>query len=50
MTVPYGTAVAGTIDEQGVGLRGGVRVRAGESLKELVVSKGAGMLLKNCIA
>ena len=50
MTVPYGTAVAGTIDEQGVGLRGGVRVRAGESLKELVVSKDAGMLLKNCIA
>lgn len=50
MTVPYSTAVAGTIDEQGVGLRGGVRVRAGESLKELVVSKGAGMLLKNCIA
>lgn len=49
-TVPYGTAVAGTIQEPGVGLRGGVRVRAGESLKELVVAKDAGMLLKNCIA
>lgn len=50
MTVPYGTAVAGTIPEPKVGLRGGLRVRAGESLKELVTVKAAGYLFKNCVA
>jgi len=47
MTVPYGAPVGGTIDDPYIGLRGGKRVRAGESLKELVTAKGAGFLLQN---
>lgn len=50
MTVPYGTPVAGTRVDPDIGLRGGIRVRAGESLRELVTAPDAGCLLKNCIA
>lgn len=49
LTVPYGTPVAGADDDKDIGLRGGVRVRAGESLKELVLAKDAGCLIKNVI-
>jgi len=50
MTVPYGKPVAGAIADPNIGLRGGVRVRAGESLKELVTAPEAGFLLRNVIA
>ncbi|MGE9985713.1 hypothetical protein [Desulfovibrio sp. SGI.169] len=50
VTVPYGTPVAGATPDGNIGLRGGVRVRAGESLKELVLAKDAGCLLRNVIA
>lgn len=50
VTVPYGTPVAGATPDGDIGLRGGVRVRAGESLKELVLAKDAGCLLRNVIA
>jgi hypothetical protein len=50
MTVPYGARVGGTIDDPYIGLRGGKRVRAGESLKELVTAKGAGYLLQSVMA
>lgn len=49
MTVPYGTPVSGSTQDKDIGLRGGVRVRAGESLKELVTAPDAGCLIKNCI-
>ncbi len=49
LTVPYGTPVAGATPDGDIGLRGGVRVRAGESLKELVLAKDAGCLIKNAI-
>lgn len=49
MTVPYGTAVSGSIQDKDIGLRGGLVVRSGESLKELVTAKDAGYLIKNCI-
>ncbi len=50
LTVPYGTPVAGASPDGSIGLRGGVRVRAGESLKEVVLSTDAGCLIKNAIA
>ncbi|MDR1946603.1 MAG: hypothetical protein LBQ51_05495 [Desulfovibrio sp.] len=50
MTVPYGAPVGGTIDDPYIGLRGGKRVRAGESLKELVTARGAGFLVQNVLA
>lgn len=49
LTVPYGTPVASADPDKNIGLRGGVRVRAGESLKELVLAKDAGCLIKNAI-
>lgn len=50
LTVPYGTQIAGTTPDGDIGLRGGVRVRAGESLKELVLARDAGCLIQNVIA
>lgn len=50
LTVPYGTPVSGSRPDGDIGLRGGVRVRAGESLKELVLAPDAGCLIKNAIA
>ena len=50
LTVPYGTAIAGATPDGNIGMRGGVRVRAGESLKEVVLAPGAGCLIKNAIA
>ncbi|MDE7372426.1 MAG: hypothetical protein K2N07_11950 [Desulfovibrio sp.] len=50
VTVPYGTPVAGATPDGNIGLRGGVRVRAGESLKEVVLARDAGCLLRNVIA
>lgn len=49
MTVPYGKPVAGTIVDPNIGLRGGIRVRSGESLKELVTAPEAGFLLQNVV-
>ena len=50
MTVPYGTAIAGSRPDPDIGLYGGQIVRAGESLKELVTAKDAGYLFKDCVA
>lgn len=49
MTVPYGTAVGGSRPDPDIGLRGGLVVRAGESLKELVTAKDAGYLFRDCV-
>lgn len=50
LTVPYGTPIAGADFDKDIGLRGGVRVRAGESLKELVLAREAGCLIQNIVA
>ena len=50
LTVPYSTPVSGALPDRDIGMRGGVRVRAGESLKEVVLAPDAGCLLKNVIA
>jgi hypothetical protein len=50
MTAEWGTRVAGTRQDPDIGLRGGTRVRVGESVKELVVASDAGYLFENAIA
>lgn len=49
LTVPYGKPVAMQEHDSSIGLRGGVRVRAGESVKEQVLAKDAGYLIQNVI-
>lgn len=48
-TAQFGTKIAGTIPEPKAGLRGGERVRSGESVKEIVVSTDAGYFFQNCV-
>ncbi len=47
ISLRYGTKVAGSRPEPDVGLRGGQRVRSGESVAELVLAKSAGFLISN---
>lgn len=49
-TAVWGDRVAGTIEDPDMGMRGGVRARAGESLKELVVANDLGYLFMNAVA
>lgn len=49
-TAQWGARIAGVIDEPKAGLRGGQRIRAGESVKEVVVSTDAGYYFQNCVA
>ena len=49
-TAQFGTRIAGDIPEQKFGLRGGTRVRVGESVKEVICAPDAGYLLQNVIA
>lgn len=49
-TAQWGTKIAGVIPEPKAGLRGGERVRSGESVKEVIVSQDAGYFFQNCVA
>lgn len=49
-TAEHGNRVAGSIPEPKVGLRGGTRVRAGETIKELLIASDAGYLFSNAVA
>lgn len=49
-TAQFGQRVAGTIVDPDIGLYGGVRVRAGESVREVVPAKEFGFLLTAVIA
>lgn len=49
MTAQWGDRVGGVIEDSDVGLRGGVRVRAGESVKELVTANDLGFFVQNAI-
>ncbi|GAB6039312.1 hypothetical protein JCM15519_38710 [Fundidesulfovibrio butyratiphilus] len=49
MTVPWGDRVAGTIDEPKRGLRGGITVRTGESVKELITCPDLGYFIQNAV-
>lgn len=49
-TAQFGTKVAGSIDEPKMGLRGSVRVRSGESVKEVIAANDLGYFFQNAIA
>ena len=49
LTAQYGSKIAGRIIDQDVGLQGGVRVRMGERVKELVVAQDTGYLIQNAV-
>lgn len=48
-TAQYGTRVAGAENDPKIGLRGGRRVRVGESVKEVICAPGLGFFLKDVI-
>lgn len=50
MTAQFGDKVAGTIEDPDIGLRGGQRVRSGESVKELITANDLAYLFKNAVA
>lgn len=49
-TAQFGTRIAGTIPDPNIGMYGGVKVRAGESVREVVTAKEFGFLLTNVVA
>ncbi len=49
-TAQYGEKVAGEIEDKNIGLRGGVEVRAGESVAEIIAASQAGYLIQNAVA
>ncbi len=50
LTAQWGTRIAGSINEPKVGLRGSVRVRVGESVRELVIASDLGYLFENAVS
>lgn len=50
MTAQFGSSVAATIPDANIGMKGGVYVRVGESVKEVIASNLAGYFFQNCIA
>lgn len=49
-TAEFGKRVAGSIPDSNIGLRGGQRVRVGESVKEVVTANDLGYFLQNVVA
>lgn len=49
-TAQFGTKIAGDMSDPKKGLRGGVVVRAGESVKEVISSQDAGYFFQNAVA
>ncbi|HAF00389.1 MAG TPA: capsid protein [Methylophilaceae bacterium] len=49
-TANWGGRIAGTFLDPKVGLRGGTRIRSGESVKEVIASTDAGYFFQNCVA
>lgn len=49
-TAQFGARIAGTIPDSDIGLFGGVKVRAGESVKEVVAAPEFGFLLTNVVS
>lgn len=50
MTAEYGGKIAGRIEDPDVGLQGGVRIRSGERVKELVIAKDVGAFIQDAVA
>ncbi|WP_020403746.1 major capsid protein [Gracilimonas tropica] len=49
-TAQFGDPVAGQEPDSKVGLKGGTRVRNGESVKELITANDLGYLIEDCVA
>ena len=49
-TAQFGDPFAGTIEDPDVGMRGGVRVRSGESVLELITANDLGYIFKGAVA
>lgn len=49
-TAQWGSRVGGTIEDSDIGIRGGQRVRVGESVKELVTANDLGYMVVNAVA
>lgn len=49
-TAEYGNRIAGRIEDTDIGLQGGVRVRAGERIKEIICAQDAGYFIQNAVA
>lgn len=49
-TAEYGTRIAGSKPDSNIGMRGGLRNRVGESVKELVVASQAGYFIEDAVA
>ncbi|MBF0415601.1 MAG: phage capsid protein [Magnetococcales bacterium] len=49
-TVQYGARVAGAIEDRDIGIEGGVRVRVGESVAEVVAAPDLGYFIENAVA
>ncbi|MDF3420156.1 capsid protein [Sulfitobacter sp. KE29] len=50
VTAQYGGRISGRIEDMDVGLQGGVRIRTGERVKELVIAKDVGYFIQNAVA
>jgi hypothetical protein len=49
-TAQWGQRIAGTEKDSKIGLRGGIRVRVGESVDEKIVASDVGYFFENCVA
>jgi hypothetical protein len=49
-TAQFGSKIAGSIPDKDIGLRGGQRVRAGESVKEVITANDLGYLIVDAVA
>jgi hypothetical protein len=50
LTAQFGSRVAGAMPDENIGLRGGQRVRVGESVKELITASDLGYFIENAVA
>lgn len=50
LTAQWGSKVAGTINEEKIGLTGSQRVRVGERVKEIITAPDVGYFFQNCVA
>lgn len=49
-TAQFGGRIAGSFEDRDIGMRGGTRVRVGESVKEVVTANDLGYLFTNAVA
>jgi hypothetical protein len=49
-TAQWGSKVAGSIEDKDIGMRGGARVRVGESVAEVLCANDLGYFFQNAVA